>query len=91
MFCREIIFYLNKQYEDKLTGCDIVHKEDLELVNHLSGKTGKFIKVSFRSQQDMTEVKYDLIPMVAKNKELREQQEAYEGWYNPNEVENSGK
>jgi len=42
------------------------------LVNHLSGKTGKFIKASFKSQQDMQEVKYELIPIVAKNKETRE-------------------
>ena len=89
MFYREIIFYLNKTYEEKLASVDLVHKEDLELVNHLSGKTGKFIKVSFKTTQEMNEVKFELQPIVTKNKEQRETQEAYEGWYNPNEVHNA--
>ena len=77
---------MNKTYEEKLKSVDIISKEDLELVNHLSGKTGKFLKLSFKNVQDMSEVKYELLPIVEKNKLQRETQEAYEGWYNPNEL-----
>lgn len=82
---REIIFYLNKEYEDQLSSVDIVAKEDLDLVNHLSGKLGKFIKVSFKNDQDMREVKTSLLPIIEKNKQEKETQDAYEGWYNQNE------
>jgi DNA polymerase epsilon subunit 1 len=65
---------------------DVVDKEDLALVNHLSGKTGKFLRLSFKNVQDLSEVKYELLPVVEKNKLQRETQEAYEGWYNPSEM-----
>lgn len=82
------MFYLTKQFENKIEGCEIVQKENLDLVNHLSGKKGKFIKVSFKNEQDLREVKNHLLPIIDKNKKQRESQEAYEGWYNPNEVAN---
>lgn len=63
---------MNKTYEDKLKSVDIVSKEDLGLVNHLSGKTGKFLKLSFKNVQDLSEIKYDLLPIVEKNKLQRE-------------------
>ena len=37
--CREVVFYLNKEFADHLANLDVIHKEDLDLVNHLSGKT----------------------------------------------------
>lgn len=46
---------------------DIVLKEDLELVNHLSGKKGKFIKLSFNNVMELMEVKAELMPIVKKN------------------------
>lgn len=58
-----------------------MQKEDLELVNHLSGKKGKFIKLSFKTNQLLQEVKFELLPIIEKNKAQRETQEAYEGWY----------
>ena len=36
---KEIMFYLNNQYEKLIEKIDAINKEDLELVNHLSGKT----------------------------------------------------
>ena len=36
---REIVFYLNKEFADRLDSLDVVEKEDLDLVNHLSGAT----------------------------------------------------
>jgi len=46
---KEIIFYLNKKYEKTMSSVDVVNKEDLQLVNHLSGKTQKYIKLSFKN------------------------------------------
>lgn len=50
----------------------------------MSGKTGKFIKISFKGTQEMMEVKNELIDQVTKNKKERGDKEAYEGWYNQN-------
>jgi len=36
---REVVFYLNKTYESVIAHIDYVDKEDLDLVNHLSGAT----------------------------------------------------
>lgn len=66
-------------YEEKLKSIDITLKEDLELINHLSGKQGKFLKLQFRNVSDLQEVKKDLVTIVEKNKKTREEQEAYEG------------
>lgn len=85
-YIKEIVFYLNKTYEDKLKSVDCTFKEDLELINHLSGKMGKFIKLSFKNVADLQEVKKELQPIVEKNKADRETQEAYEGWYNPDQL-----
>ena len=38
-YIREGVFYLNKQYGDSLDSLDVIEKEDLDLINHLSGKT----------------------------------------------------
>lgn len=50
-------------------------------MNHLSGKTGSFLKLVFKNVQELMEVKAELLPLVEKNKKERETQEAYEGWY----------
>ena len=47
----------------------------------MSGKKGKFIKLSFKTNQLLQEVKFELLPIIEKNKAQRETQEAYEGWY----------
>ena len=53
------MFYLNKQYE-KIVSIDAINKEDLELVNHLSGKTQRYLKLSFQSVADLMTVRADL-------------------------------
>jgi DNA polymerase epsilon subunit 1 len=57
---KEIIFYLNKKYEKTMSSVEVVNKEDLQLVNHLSGKTQKFIKLSFKNTRDLQAVKMEL-------------------------------
>ena len=64
---REIVFYLNKNFSDHVESLDIVEKEDLNLVNHLSGKTQKFVKLSFRNVTELLKVRADLLPIVKKN------------------------
>ena len=46
---KDIVFYLNKQYEHTIASVEIVRKEDLTLVNHLSGKTQTYIKLQFKN------------------------------------------
>ena len=67
---------------------DYVDKEDLDLVNHLSGATQKYLKLSFKNIQDFMTVRSELQVIVARNQKDRETQEAYEGWYNPSELVN---
>jgi DNA polymerase epsilon subunit 1 len=61
---KEIIFYLNKKYEKTMSHVDVISKEDLELINHLSGKQQKYIKLSFKNTRDMQAVKMELQPLV---------------------------
>ena len=67
---------------------DYVDKEDLDLVNHLSGKTQKYLKLSFKNIQDLMTVRAELLIIVQKNQKERETHEAYEGWYNPSDLLN---
>jgi DNA polymerase epsilon subunit 1 len=86
--CREVVFYLNKTYESVIAHIDYVDKEDLELVNHLSGETQKYLKLSFKNIQDFMTVRSELQVIVARNQKDRETKEAYEGWYNPSDLAN---
>lgn len=61
---REIVFYLNKTYESVISHIDYVDKEDLDLVNHLSGKTQKYLKLSFKNIQDLMTVRAELLIIV---------------------------
>lgn len=83
---REVVFYLNKTYESVISHLDYVDKEDLDLVNHLSGKTQKYLKLSFKNIQDLMTVRAELLILVQKNQKERETKEAYENWYNPNDL-----
>jgi DNA polymerase epsilon subunit 1 len=48
-----VILYLNNTLENLLSRVDYVDKVDLDLPNHLSGKTQKYIKLNFRTTDDM--------------------------------------
>ena len=69
---REIVFYLNKEFADHLDSLDVVDKVDLDLVNHLSGKEQKYLKLSFRNVTQLLKVRADLLPIVKKNKAQKE-------------------
>ena len=86
---KEIIFYLNKQYEQTIASVDIVKKEDLSLINHLSGKTSTFLKLSFKNVTDLMTVRSELFPLVKKNQANKQNTDAYEGWYNQGDLAGS--
>lgn len=60
---------------------DVVAKEDLQMVNHLSGKTQRYLKLSFNNVSQLMEVKKEMLKIVRKNKTEREMNNAYSGWY----------
>ena len=67
-----MIFYLNKTYEQVISHIDYVDKEDLDLVNHLSGKQQKYLKLSFKNIQDFMNVRGDMQIIVQRNQKNRE-------------------
>ena len=87
---REVVFYLNKEFANHLDTLDVIDKEDLDLVNHLSGKTQKYLKLSFRNSTELVKVKADLLPIVKRNKANKENQDAYEGWYGDQATQKEG-
>lgn len=69
---REVVFLLQKTYTKELVSIDSVPKEDLNMINHLSGKTQKYIKLTFSNEQDLMIVRKELLPIINKNKEEKQ-------------------
>lgn len=65
---REIISYLEKKFEGKISSIDIEEKVDLELTNHLSGLKIKFLKLNFKTINDLVFVRNTIKPYVEKKK-----------------------
>ncbi|OQV25773.1 DNA polymerase epsilon catalytic subunit A [Hypsibius exemplaris] len=61
--------YLQRKYSQILAHIETVWKEDLDLLNHLSGLRQKYIKLSFWSMSDLAKVKKELMPVVRRNRE----------------------
>ncbi|XP_013170989.1 PREDICTED: DNA polymerase epsilon catalytic subunit A [Papilio xuthus] len=72
---QEVIQYLSKKYAGTIHKIDIVEKEDLDLLNHLSGLKQRYIKLSFMSQNELMKVRREILTAVNKNKE-REKKDA---------------
>ncbi|XP_026333322.1 DNA polymerase epsilon catalytic subunit A [Hyposmocoma kahamanoa] len=72
---QEVIQYLSKKFAGTLHKIDIIEKEDLDLLNHLSGLKQRYIKLSFMSQNEMMKVRREILTAVNKNKE-REKKDA---------------
>ena len=62
--------YLRKKFENLIESIERVEKEDLEMPNHLSGRKGKFLKLSFRNTIDLSATREVLQPAVQKNSEM---------------------
>eukprot|EP00347_Sterkiella_histriomuscorum_P016015 403354822 len=85
---KEIVFYLNKTFENTISKIDYVDKEDLNLINHLSGKTQKYLKLSFKNIQDLVTVRNELQIIVQRNLKYKETMEVYEGFYDSSNLAN---
>ncbi|XP_045485974.1 DNA polymerase epsilon catalytic subunit 1 [Pieris rapae] len=72
---QEVIQYLSKKFAGTIHKIDVIEKEDLDLLNHLSGIKQRFIKLSFMSQNEMMKVRREILTAVNKNKE-REKKDA---------------
>lgn len=62
--------FLRKRFENLIESIERVEKEDLEMPNHLSGRKGRFVKLSFRNTVDLAAVRKILQPAVLRNAEL---------------------
>ncbi|GBP24391.1 DNA polymerase epsilon catalytic subunit A [Eumeta japonica] len=72
---QEVIQYLSKKFAGVINKINIIEKEDLDLLNHLSGSKQRYIKLSFMSQTDLMKVRKEILTAVNKNKE-REKKDA---------------
>ncbi|CAH0728541.1 unnamed protein product, partial [Brenthis ino] len=72
---QEVIQYLSKKFAGTIHKIEILEKEDLDLLNHLSGLKQRYVKLSFTSQNEMIKVRKEILTAVNKNKE-REKKDA---------------
>jgi len=62
--------FLRRRFENTIEAIARVDKEDLDMPNHLSGRKGRFLKLSFRNTVDLAAVKRILLPAAQRNAEL---------------------
>ena len=70
--------YLSRKLSGRLAGIDMVDKEDLDLLNHLVGLKGRYLKLRFHSVEDLIKAKRDIVPAVRKNREREKARSAYD-------------
>ena len=58
---------LERRLDGQCTSIEEVQMVDLDLPDHLSGKHGHFIKLSFSNVQDLYNVRKQILPLVKKN------------------------
>ncbi|XP_073950246.1 DNA polymerase epsilon catalytic subunit 1 [Choristoneura fumiferana] len=74
---QEVIQYLSKKFAGTIHKIEIVEKEDLDLLNHLSGLKQRYIKLSFMSQNELMKVRREILTAVNKNKEREKKDSIY--------------
>ncbi|XP_014670833.1 PREDICTED: DNA polymerase epsilon catalytic subunit A-like [Priapulus caudatus] len=74
---REVASYLTRKYGNAIASVEPVQKEDLDLPNHLVGLKQAYLKLSFLSITDLTNVKQKIMPAVRKNKEREKSSNPY--------------
>lgn len=74
---QEVIQYLSKKFVGTIHKIEIIEKEDLELLNHLSGLKQRYIKLSFMAQNDLMKVRREILTAVNKNKEREKKDTIY--------------
>ena len=68
---QECVAYLEKRFEGLLSSVQECEKEDLEMMNHLSGKRGSFLRLSFRTVSQLMDVRKTLQPIIDRNAKQR--------------------
>lgn len=66
---KDVIVFLNNQFESLVSQIEYVDKVDLNLPNHLSGKTQKYIKMSFKNVEDLLSVRKELHSVIEQSLE----------------------
>ncbi|XP_061624174.1 DNA polymerase epsilon catalytic subunit A isoform X2 [Phyllopteryx taeniolatus] len=74
---REVISYLSRKFQGKVSKLEILPKEDLDLPNHLVGLKRGYIKLSFNTVDDLIKVKREISPAVRKNREREQSNDVY--------------
>ncbi|AWP07054.1 putative DNA polymerase epsilon catalytic subunit A [Scophthalmus maximus] len=74
---REVISYLSRKFQGKVSKLEILSKEDLDLPNHLVGLKRSYIKLAFNTVDDLIKVKREIAPAVRKNREREQSNDAY--------------
>lgn len=64
----EMINFLERKFEGKVLRISQVKKQDLDLMNHLSGIEGIYLKIFFKTTKSQKEVRLELNRIVRKNK-----------------------
>ena len=61
----EVDSWLRRKFEGALKEVEIVHREDLDLKNHLSGIQRKLLKLTFWNQEHLMQVDVVALPCLA--------------------------
>jgi DNA polymerase epsilon subunit 1 len=64
----EVEEWLKRKSEGVIRKMDRITKEDLQMPNHLLGYRRTFLKLTFANQQDLLNIRRDLMPIAEKNK-----------------------
>lgn len=73
----EVEDYLRRNYDRVILSIQRVQKEDLDLVNHLSGCTRTMLKLSFANTQDMMSVRKIVLPASFRNRSKLDAEDVY--------------
>jgi DNA polymerase epsilon subunit 1 len=76
-FEKDATLLLQRKFETEISSVSVVNLEDLDLANHLSGKLGRYLKLSFRNVGELQEVKRTIMPSVVKNQTNAQAKAAY--------------
>eukprot|EP00884_Botryococcus_braunii_P021811 jgi/Botrbrau1/8313/Bobra.0081s0002.1 len=74
---QEMDAYLRRKYGVNICDVEVVEKDDLDLKNHLSGLRRKLLKVITWNQQQLNEIKRELLPIIRRNRSKSATTDAY--------------
>ena len=66
---KDVVAQLNQKYENLISGIDYMDKVDLDQPNHLSGQMAKFLKLNFKTVENLMDVRNDLWDVINRERE----------------------